>query len=137
MTNTEASKISTVTGGVDTHKDLHVAAVVDDHNRLLATASFPTTRQGYGKMLTWMRSHGDLHRVGVECTGSYGAGLLRFFQQAGIEVLEVTTPDRLERRRKGKNGQFEKPPHRGRFVIHLCGDLREAGDAGAGRVLGH
>lgn len=34
-------------------------------------------------------------------------------------------------------GQFEKPPHRGRFVIHLCGDLREAGDAGTGRVLGH
>ena len=35
------------------------------------------------------------------------------------------------------DGQFEKPPHRGRFVIHLCGDLREAGDAGTGRVLGH
>jgi len=34
-------------------------------------------------------------------------------------------------------GQFEKPPHPGRFVIHLCGDLREAGDAGTGRVLGH
>ena len=107
MTNTETSKTSAVIGGVDTHKDLHVAAVVDDHSRVLAIASFPTTRQGYGKMLTSMRSHGDLRRVGVGCTGSYGAGLLRFLQQAWIEVLEVTTPDRLERRRKGKNDDLD------------------------------
>lgn len=99
MTDTRTSKAIAVIGGVDTHKDLHVAAVVDDHDRVLATASFSTTRQGYGKMLAWMRSHGDLRRVGVECTGSYGAGLLRFLQRAGIEVLEVTTPDRLDRRR--------------------------------------
>ena len=84
MTNSETSKTSAVIGGVDTHKDLHVAAVVDDHNRALATASFPTTRQSCGKILAWMRSHGDLRRVGAACTGSYGAGLLRFLQQAGI-----------------------------------------------------
>ena len=33
-----------VIGGVDTHKDLHVAAVVDDRDRVLATASFAATR---------------------------------------------------------------------------------------------
>lgn len=36
-----------VTGGVDTHKDVHVAAVLDEFGRLLATESFPTTRCGY------------------------------------------------------------------------------------------
>ena len=81
--------------------------MVDDRDRVLATASFATTRQGYGKMLAWMRSHGELSRVGVECTGSYGAGLLRSLQRAGIEVLEVTTPDRLDRRRKGKNDDLD------------------------------
>ena len=40
-------------------------------------------------MLAWMRAFGDLQRIGVESTGSYGAGLLRFMQQAGIAVLEV------------------------------------------------
>src|SRR5215207_880657 len=40
-----------VVGGVDTHKDLHVAAVVDERDRVLATASFATTRQGYRQML--------------------------------------------------------------------------------------
>ncbi|KAB7783541.1 Mobile element protein [Methylorubrum populi] len=96
-----------VVGGVDTHKDLHVAAVVDDRDRVLASASFAATRQGYRQMLAWMRSFGVLRRVGVESTGSYGAGLLRFLQQAGIEVLEVTTPDAQDRRRRGKNDDFD------------------------------
>ncbi len=40
-------------------------------------------------------------------TGSYGAGLLRFVQQAGIEVLEVTAPDKHDRRRRGKNDDLD------------------------------
>ena len=62
-----------VIGGVDTHKDLHVAAVVDNHDRLLGSQSFATTRHGYKQMLAWMRSFGPLRRVGVEATGTYGA----------------------------------------------------------------
>ena len=96
-----------VVGGVDTHKDLHVAAVVDEQNRVVGTRCFATTRQGYRQMLAWMQSFGDVQRVGVESTGSYGAGLLRFMQQAGIDVLEVTAPDRLDRRRRGKNDDLD------------------------------
>src|SRR4051812_27919328 len=47
-----------VVGGVDTHKDLHVAAVVDELDRVLGSRCFPTTRQGYKQMLAWMRSLG-------------------------------------------------------------------------------
>jgi len=96
-----------IVGGVDTHKDLHVAAAVDEQDRVLGTQSFATTRQGYRQMLIWMRSFGDLQRIGVESTGSYGAGLLRFMQQAGIAVLEVTTPDKQDRRRRGKNDDLD------------------------------
>lgn len=96
-----------VIGGVDTHKDLHVAAVVDHRDRVLGTESFPTTRHGYRLMLAWMRSFGDLQRVGIECSGSYGAGLQRYMQTAGVEVLEVTAPDKLDRRRRGKNDDFD------------------------------
>ena len=35
-----------IVGGVDTHKDLHVAAVVDEQDRILGTRSFPTTPAG-------------------------------------------------------------------------------------------
>ncbi|PZX12367.1 transposase [Palleronia aestuarii] len=137
MTNTETPKIITVTGGVDTHKDLHVAAVVDDHNRVLATASIPATRQGYGRMLAWMRSHGDLCRVGVECTGSYGAGLLRHLQRVGIEVLEVITPDRLTRRRKGKDDDLDiqNAAHAAFADIRTVTPRRRDGMVEARRVL--
>ena len=96
-----------VVGGVDTHKDLHVAAVVDAHDRVLSTQSFATTRHGYKQMLLWMRSFGDLQRIGIECTGTYGAGLLRYVQAAGVEVLEVTAPDKTDRRRRGKDDDLD------------------------------
>ena len=83
-----------IVGSVDTHKDLHVAAVVDEQYRVLGTHGFATTRQGYRQMLAWMRSLGDLQRIGVKSTGSYGAGLLRFMQQAEVVVLEGQDPDR-------------------------------------------
>ena len=107
MTIAEESAARRVVGGVDTHKDLHVAAVVDDQDRVLATHCFATTRQGYRQMLAWMRSFGAVQRVGIESTGSYGAGLLRFLQQASVEVLEVTTPDKHDRRRRGKNDDLD------------------------------
>lgn len=62
-----------VIGGVDTHQDLHTAAVVTPDGSPLGTGSFPTTRAGYRCLLAWMRSYGNLQRVGVEATGSYGA----------------------------------------------------------------
>ncbi len=96
-----------VIGGVDTHKDLNVAAVVDHRDRVIGTESFPTTRLGYRLMLAWMRSFGDLQRVGIEHSGSYGAGLLRYMQAADVEILEVTAPDKLDRRRRGKNDDFD------------------------------
>jgi transposase len=96
-----------VVGGVDTHKDLHVAAVVDELDRVVASRCFATTRHGYKQRLTWMRSFGLLRRIGVEATGTYGAGLLRYMQNAGIEVLEVTTPDAHDRRKRGKTDDLD------------------------------
>lgn len=96
-----------VVGGVDTHKDLHVASVVDERDQVLGTQSFATTRQGYRQMVQWMGSLGDVLRVGVESTGTYGAGLLRHLQAAGIEVLEVTSPDKQDRRRRGKDDDLD------------------------------
>ena len=59
-----------VVGGVDTHKDLHVAAVVDTGAVVLGTESFSTTRAGDRAMVRWMGSFGDLGKVGVAGTGS-------------------------------------------------------------------
>jgi transposase len=88
--------------GVDTDKDVHVAAVISVLGVLLGTASFPTTAAGYRQLLTWVRSFGTLRRAGVECTGSYGAALSRYLLAAGLEVVEVNQPDKAGRRRRGK-----------------------------------
>lgn len=93
----------TVIGGVDTHKDVHVAAALEDHGVLLATASFPTTSAGYEDLSRWMASFGTLDRVGIEGTGSYGAGLARHLGAAGVNVVEINRPNRQLRRRHGKS----------------------------------
>ena len=92
-----------VTGGVDTHAEVHVAGVADQTGRVLGTREFPATAAGYAAALAWMRGHGDLVKVGVEGTGSYGAGLARYLAACGIEVAEVIRPNRQVRRRRGKS----------------------------------
>jgi transposase len=97
----------TVIGGIDTHKDLHVAAVLDTAGALLETEAFSTTRAGYRALTRWLRTFGDVRLVGIEGTGSYGAGITRHLLEAGIEVVEVDRPDRSDRRRRGKNDTLD------------------------------
>lgn len=92
-----------VTGGVDTHADVHVGAVIDEVGRVLGTEAFPADKRGYAGLLAWMRCHGTLGKVGVEGTGSYGAGLARHLSAHGVEVIEVIRPNRQTRRRRGKS----------------------------------
>ena len=92
-----------VTGGVDTHADVHVAAVVDQAGRVPGTQEFPATTAGYRAALAWMRGHGELAGAGVEGTGSYGAGLARHLAACGVEVVEVIRPNRQARRLRGKS----------------------------------
>ena len=91
-----------VFGGVDTHKHTHVAAVLDDAGRLLGTAAFDADTAGYAALLEWLRGHGSVERVGVEGTGSYGAGLARSLAAADVDVVDVNRPNRQMRRRRGK-----------------------------------
>jgi transposase len=92
-----------VTIGVDTHKDLHVAAARDQLGRRLGTTMAPATGAGYAELLAWAHSLGEVAAWGVEGTGSYGAGLARFLCRHRQRVLEVNRPDRAARRRRGKS----------------------------------
>lgn len=92
-----------VIAGVDTHKEIHVAAVLDELGRLLETATFPATPGGYRQLTRWLASHGEVLAVGVEGTGSWGAGLSRHLRHQGINVIEVNRTNRQIRRRKGKS----------------------------------
>jgi transposase len=78
-----------ITGGVDTHADTHVAAALDPRGGLLGVKEFPATAAGYAGLLSWLAGFGTVALVGVEGTGSYGAGLARYMAAAGIRVVEV------------------------------------------------
>ena len=91
-----------VTGGVDTHRDFHVAAALDHLGGVLGTAQFPTTMRGYRSLLSWLAGFGTVEAVGVEGTGSYGAALARRLAESDVRVIEVGRPNRQVRRRHGK-----------------------------------
>src|SRR5918996_5054813 len=103
MTIVEPVSARVVTGGVDTHLDVHVAAALDDVGGLLGVDSFEASRAGNDKLLAWLRSFGAVAQVGVEGTGSYGASLARSLRAAHLKVVEVDRPNRQARRRTGKS----------------------------------
>src|SRR2546430_7547643 len=98
-----------ITGGVDTHADVHVAAALDSIGGLLGIKEFPATPTGYVRLLDWLCGFGTVCLVGIEGTGSYGAGLSRHLATAGVRVVEIDRSDRQDRRRQGKS----HPPHSG------------------------
>lgn len=113
-----ALPVEHVIGGVDTHAQSHTAAVVDTAGRTLGHATFTTTPAGYAALLTWMATFtsaglasgatSGVVRIGVEGTGTYGAGLARYLRDvAGVEVVEVDRPDRKTRRFAGKSDPID------------------------------
>lgn len=101
-TESKPSSMSVV-GGVDTHADTHTVAALDQVGRRLGCAVFPASRAGYRALADWLAGHGDISAVGVEGTGSYGAGLTRWLSAHQIKVVEVNRPNRADRRRRGKS----------------------------------
>src|SRR5260370_40864271 len=101
----DAEQARLVTGGVDTHAEVHVVGMVDQAGRVLGTREFPVGAAGYQAALAWMRGHGELVKVGVEGTGSYGARLARQLPAEGFRVTEVVPPTRQRggRRRKAES----------------------------------
>lgn len=75
-----ASRDDEVVLGVDTHKDLHVAAVLTPVGALLASATFPTTADGYAHLLAWACEHGT------------GYGGLLWPHRGGLTWLHHTAP---------------------------------------------
>ena len=111
-----------ITGGVDTHAGLHVAAALDPLGGLLGVQEFPATATGYTQLLGWLGEFGTVALVGVEGTGSYGAGLARHLAAAGIGVVEAVRAggtgtgraSLIRWMRSARRGRRSPAGHRGR-----------------------
>ena len=88
-----AGQADVVIGGVDTHKEVHVAVALDALGAQLDSQEIATTPAGYRRLLSWARKLG-VPAFAIEGTGSYGAGLVRFLERAGVSVYECERPRR-------------------------------------------
>ena len=121
----------TVIGGVDTHKDQHVAAALDQIGRPLGIAEFPATTNGYQQLHAWLAGHGEISAVGIEGCGSWGAGLARHLATVDVAVVEVNRPNRQTRRRRGKSDSLDAEAA-ARAVLN--GDAKATPKSGDGPV---
>jgi transposase len=120
-----------VVGGVDTHRDSNVAAVVDMNGGLLGIESFPTTGQGHQSLSSWMAGFGTIERVGIEGTGAYGAGVARHLSSSGVVVIEVDRPERQKRRKQGKSDRIDAVEAARGTLSGRCEGQAKSGDAHA------
>jgi transposase len=93
--------------GVDTHKDSHSAAMVDELGAVICATDVRASRRGYGELLRWARGRTSRRTWVVEGTGSYGAGLASFLMAAGEVVYEGDRPQRRKPGASGKSDQLD------------------------------
>ena len=87
-----------VFAGVDTHKDTHTLCLLDHMGRAIGTFGFAADAKGYDALAGKIGGPATCAGVGVEGTGSYGAGLTRRLLELGYCVYEVMAPGRARRK---------------------------------------
>jgi transposase len=127
--------------GVDTHKDVHAAVAISALGVQLSATTIPASSKGYQVLETWATSLGNIRAIGIEGTGSYGAGLTRFLREKGHILVEVNRPNRQLRYQKGKSdtvdaenaaravlaGQASGQPKAGTSTVEMIRHLKIAG----------
>jgi hypothetical protein len=96
--------------GVDTHAKNHVYSVLTKSGEHVDTATFPTTKAGIKRALTWAgrRTGGDLETLWViEGIGTYGAILADHVAEAGYTVAEAASMNARDRHATGKDDRID------------------------------
>ena len=127
--------------GVDTHKSTHAAVAINALGVRLGGLTIRANSSGYQALQAWAQSLGPIRAIGVEGSGSYGAGLSRFLGEHGYPVFEVNRPNRQLRRDKGNKldaesaarsvlaGQATARPKSGTSTVEMIRHLKVARDA--------
>jgi len=101
------NSIASVTGGVDTHLDVHVAAALDERGGLVGTGSFPTTAAGYRSLVGWLRGFGRSPGSGSRAPAATGRAWSGICTRRGVAVVEIDRPNRQMRRQKRKSDTLD------------------------------
>ncbi len=94
--------------GIDSHKEMLAACIVDRLGRVLGAQPFSNTPEGHEELLVWARGHGEIDRFGIEGSGGFGRAVARRLDKEGERVFEVPANLTLrERRRLKKAGKSD------------------------------
>jgi transposase len=96
--------------GVDSHKSSLAVGVLDEIGRATGVREFTNDKHGHDLLISWAQECGSERVIGIEGSGSYGAGLARALTQAGEDVREV--PAFLSHRERKRN------PSRGKSDVN-------------------
>jgi transposase len=109
--------------GIDIAKEIHVAQVTDFRGRVLTRRplSFTNGREGFEKLLTWMRDTLRTHSktsvlVGMEPTGHYWHNLADWLRKQGLEVVLVN-PVTTHRNKENRDNSPSKNDAKDALVI--------------------
>lgn len=104
----DAAVWDAVVGG-DTHRDAHQLEMLTGTGVRISSISITNDADGYARAVAWIGEHAPGLRVlvGLEGTRSYGVGLSRAVQAAGLEVVEVEQPKKGQRRGRGKSDPID------------------------------
>jgi transposase len=93
--------------GVDTHKETHSAALLNELGVVQGGLEVAASVAGYRQLLGWARSTSGARVWVVEGTGSYGAGLAKYLSEQDEVVYEGDHPKRSWRGPAGKSDQLD------------------------------
>lgn len=93
--------------GVDTHKETHSAAMLNELGVMQGGLEAAASAAGYRQLLGWARTKSEARVWVVEGTGSYGAGLAAYLSEQGEVVYEGDHPKRSWRGPAGKSDQLD------------------------------
>lgn len=87
--------------GVDSHKSSFAVGVLNEIGRPIEIREFSNDRRAHDTAVEWIQAQGSNRVIGIEGSGSYGAGIARALIAAGEDVREV--PPFLSHRERKKN----------------------------------
>lgn len=94
--------MSSITVGVDPHRKVFTASVLDETGRRIDHHHFDNTRIGHTEALTWAQTIGSIGRIGIEGASGLGRPLAEFLVDQGLDVRDVP-PHKTALRQRGRH----------------------------------